>query len=172
LALALWPNTHVLEQYRFALANPPSGNVTPTLGALLRLAFGHERVWLQYLPSAAGLLWFPFYYAANRRHWDWQAQGPVLLLVSFLTASYGAWVFDLVILLIPLLRAAIWVWESSERRLAAWAVASFIAADGLALAMNLSGASYVLFIWMTPVLLVGYLWLNSFVRRQHALARV
>jgi Glycosyltransferase family 87 len=161
LAIAFWRNPDVLQQYRFALFHPPSGNITPTLGALLRLAFGHELVWLQFVPTILGLVWFPFYYVRRRARWDWAEQTPLLLLASFLTTSYGAWVFDLVVLLIPTLCAAVWVVSAGRGRLTAWAVASFLVGDGIALLLNLGGAAYLSFIWMTPAILVGFLLLKS-----------
>jgi hypothetical protein len=156
-ALAFAWNPHVLQQYRFALANPPSVNVTPTLGGILRLAFGGEQVWLQYLPTALGLLWFGWYWRRHRLTWSWPDQAPVLLLVSFLTSSYGAWVFDLVVLMVPMLQIAVWVLSQPDRRLGRIALASFVLIDGLALVMNLCGATYPMFIWMTPAILACYL---------------
>ena len=85
----------------------------------------------------------------------------MLLLASFLTTSYGAWVFDLVVLLVPILCAAAWVVSAGRSRLTAWAVASFLVGDGIALLLNLGGAAYLSFIWMTPAILVGYLLLKS-----------
>jgi hypothetical protein len=157
VGVAAWCNPQVLEQYRFALSHPPSGNVTPTLGALLRLAFGHELVWLQFVPTFFGLLWFPVYYIRKRAHWNWEEQAPLLLLASFLTTSYGAWVFDLVVLLIPLLHAFALIVRDGRTWLARSAVACFLVADAIALIQNLSGAAYVSFIWMTPAILAGYL---------------
>jgi hypothetical protein len=157
VAVASWFNPNVLEQYRFALNHPPSGNITPTLGALLRLACGHELVWLQFVPTVIGLVWFPFYYARKRADWKWEEQAPWLLLASFLTTSYGAWVFDLVVLLIPLLHACVLIVRDGRTWLAGWAAAGFLVADAIALVQNLSGAAYVSFIWMTPAILSGYL---------------
>jgi len=150
-------NPQVLVQYRYALANPPSGNITPTLGALLRLALGEDQTWLQYVPSVLGAGWLPFYWAQHRRTWAWKEQAPVLLLVSFLTTAYGSWVFDLVVLLVPILQAAAWAFGGSDRRLAWLALVAYLVIDGLALALNLGEATYPAFIWMTPALLVSYL---------------
>jgi hypothetical protein len=160
LGIAAAFNPQVLMQYRYALANPPSVNVTPTVGALLRLAFGAEHTWLQFLPTAAGMVWFPLFWLRHRRTWSWGEQAPILLFASFLTTAYGAWVFDLVVLLLPLLQAAVWVVADKKRRTPALAVASFLVIDGVALAMNLLGVTYPAFIWMAPALLVVYLTLK------------
>ncbi len=161
LGIAAAFNPHVLMQYRYALANPPSANVTPTVGALLRLAFGAEHTWLQFLPTVAGTIWFPFHWLRHRRTWSWGEQAPMLLFASFLTTAYGAWVFDLVVLLLPLLQAAVWVVADAKRRAAALAAASFLVIDGVALAMNLLGVTYPAFIWMAPALFAVYLVLKA-----------
>lgn len=156
-ATAVAANPQVLSEYRYALANPPSGNVTPTIGALLRLAFGEDRTWLQFIPTAVGLAWFGWHWTLWRADWRWDRQAPVLLLASFLTTAYGAWVFDVVVLLVPLTQGAVWLVGGGGRRAASLALLAFLAFDGAALAMNLGEASYPAFIWLTPVILGGYL---------------
>jgi hypothetical protein len=79
-------------------------------------------------------------------------------------------VFDLVVLLVPVLQAAVWAVRSPGRRSAVALLAGFLAVDGLALVMNLSGASYVAFIWMTPAILLGYLVSRSHLGRPRVLA--
>jgi len=49
---------------------------------------------------------FPAYWWARRRNWDWTVETPRLVAVSILAAPYGAWGFDLVVLLVPVVRAA------------------------------------------------------------------
>lgn len=161
LAVAAAFNPQVLSQYRYALANPPSVNITPTIGAFLRLGLGEDRTWLQFLPTLGGMLWFPFFWMKHRRTWNWADQAPLLLLVSFLTTSYGAWVFDLVVLLLPLVQMAAWTASSADRRFVMLAASGYLLLDGVALAMNLAGATYPAFIWMTPALLLSYLGLRQ-----------
>ncbi len=161
-AVAVACNPAVLAEYRYALANPPSGNISPTIGAVLRLVFDKDQVWLQFVPTAIGLAWFPFYWRKHRQNWDWRQQAPVLLMVSFITTAYGAWVFDLVVLLLPILQAACWVVASRERRMAALAGGLFAAITGTALLLNLGAATYPAFIWMTPAVLLSYWLLGGF----------
>jgi hypothetical protein len=108
-ALPLAFNSQVWQQYVHALGHgPPSkdGNVnavkhwiSPTIGFLLRLAFGADQFRLQFVPVAAGLAWFAWHWRKAGKDWDWREQLPLLLLVSFVTAPYGAWPFDMVLLL-------------------------------------------------------------------------
>ena len=105
-AIPLLLNPQVLSQYADAMGNrPPSGWMSPTFGTLLRMQFGEERFWLQFVPVAFGLAWFVWHWARHRRTWDWTEQTPLLVLVSFVTAPYGAWPFDMMLLL----PAVVWV---------------------------------------------------------------
>jgi len=49
--------------------------------------------------------------------WDWSAELPAVVCVSMLLTPYGGWIFDLAVLLVPLVRAAVWVVESRRWRL-------------------------------------------------------
>jgi hypothetical protein len=98
-------NPQLLHQYADALGNrPPSQWVSPTLGTLLRLAFGEGLFRLQFVPVAFGFAWFAWHWRTAGRAWNWTEQLPLLLLVSFVTAPYGAWPFDMVLLLPAVVR--------------------------------------------------------------------
>jgi hypothetical protein len=81
---------------------------------------------------------------------------PWLLLVSFLTASYGAWPYDLVVLLVPVLEAAARLVHRGQREPLLLALAGYLGFNAVALTMNLLHVNAEWFIWMTPALLVGY----------------
>src|SRR5262249_50684018 len=82
---------------------------------------------------------------------------PLVLFVSLLTTSYGAWAFDLVVLLIPVLRMAVPLCRAGS-----WqrALAAYLAVNGLALLLNLAGVDGFWFLWLTPTALVSYLLLD------------
>ncbi len=161
LGVAIACNPSVLAQYHDALAHrPPEQWVSPTAGALLRLVFGEGHFWLQFVPTLAGLAWFVPHWLRHRRSWDWAEQTPLLIMVSLLTASYGAWPFDLVVLLLPLLAVAVRVALRPSPVLLGTALACWTAVDGVALAMNLLHAPSFWFIWMTPAVLAAYLLLR------------
>ena len=65
-----------------------------------------EHFWLQFVPVAGGLAWFAYQWRRHGRAWDWADQLPWLLLVSFVTSPYGAWHFDLVLLLVAVVARA------------------------------------------------------------------
>jgi hypothetical protein len=159
--LALVPpllcNPAVLWQYSDALLHhPPAQWISPTIGSMLRLAFGPEKFWLQFVPPLVGLVWFVPHWLRHRRNWDWAEQMPWLLLASFLTASYGAWPYDLVVLLVPVVEAAARLVRRGQHEFLVIAAAGYLGFNILALAMNLLRFSAEWFLWMTPTLLVGY----------------
>lgn len=139
----------ILSQYADAMANrPPSQWVSPTLGTLLRMAFGENLFKLQFVPMIAGLAWFAWHWKRNAATWNWTEQLPLLLLVSFVTAPYGAWPFDMVLLLPAVVKLI------GLRRPAI--LAALIAINLACLAMNVMKSGSFPFIWVSPAVLVLY----------------
>ena len=151
-ALPLAFNPHVWHQYADALANrPPSQWVSPTLGTLLRLAMGEELFRLQFAPVIVGLAWFAWHWKRTKT-WDWRAQLPLLLLVSFVTAPYGAWPFDMVLLL----PATVWLVSHAELAVRKPVLAGLVAVNLGCLALNVLKISSFWFLWVSPAVLVLY----------------
>jgi hypothetical protein len=164
--LALLPNSHVLHEYLLAArTHPPEQWVSPTMGSLLRYAFGEKRFWLQFAPMVLGLGFFVPYWLQNGRKWNWRQHAPLLTLVCFVTAPYGAWPFDLVVLLPGVMQIAarlhssslIHTSEQSPSLARLVLVAAYAATNLAALGMNLAHASSFWFIWFSPAMLVLYL---------------
>ncbi|MBM3981854.1 MAG: DUF2029 domain-containing protein [Planctomycetes bacterium] len=153
LACAVLPmafNPQVWHQYADAMGNrPPAQWASPTLGTLLRMAFGEELFRLQFVPVALGLAWFAWFRWLARAGWNWFDRLPLVLLVSFVTTPYGAWPFDMVLLL-PAAFAIIT--KNPARPLAI----------GLALVnvgcllMNLLQTGSFWFVWVSPAVLALY----------------
>jgi hypothetical protein len=161
-AIPLAFNPAVLDQYRDAMTNrTPEQWKSPTLGSLLREVFGAEHFDLQFVPTVIGLAWLTVAgWRERRRTWDWSDRMPLLLLVSFVTASYGAWPFDLVILLPAIIHVAAGLDPGRDRPRLLAAVACYVVIDGAALAMNLLHLTSEKFVWMAPSLLVAYVFLR------------
>lgn len=139
----------ILSQYADAMANrPPSQWVSPTLGTLLRMAFGVTLFKLQFVPMIAGLAWFAWHWKRNAATWNWTEQLPLLLLVSFVTSPYGAWPFDMVLLLPAVVKLI------GLRRPAI--LAALVAINLACLAMNAMKTGSFPFIWVSPAVLVLY----------------
>lgn len=155
-------NPEVFDQYRAAMTErPPDQWKSPTLGTLLREIFGEERFRLQFVPPVLGMLWLVIsLWRWRREEWDWAERLPLILLVSFVTAPYGAWPFDLVMLLPAVLQIAARVTASTDRP---WRTRSACAFGLLvvgALLTNLLRLHSEFFVWMAPTILVLYLWLR------------
>jgi len=167
-AAALWLNPSLLQQYREAMAQRLASEtldyLAPTLGALLRLALGERRSWVQYLPTALGLVWFVPYWLTRRRTWDWAEELPLLLLVSYTTALYG-WLGDQVILLPALVRGAVWVYRERERQRARLVAGAYVVLNGVVLLTKVWSVPEVVQVWLAPVLLIGYLTLRAMAQR-------
>jgi hypothetical protein len=152
-AIPLAFNPDVWSQYVDALAHrTPEEWLMPTLGSLLRLAFGAEYFRLQFVPVLAGLGWFAWHWRQTRL-WDWRDQLPLLLLVSFLTAPYGAWPFDMVLLL----PAAMWLALHAEPRLRRTVIAGLVAVNVACLVLNVLKISSFWFVWVSPAVLLLYI---------------
>jgi hypothetical protein len=153
-AIGLAANPQVLRQYVDVMTHrPPDSFRTPTIGTLLREAWGAGPFWLQYLSLIPGVLWLAIYVWRHRRHWDWGQELPLLLLVSVLLAPYGAWPFDLVLLLVAVLRVA----AAAPSRIALWL---YVGINGTAALMVARFIHFFWFLWLTPALLLSYLGLQ------------
>lgn len=86
--------------------NPPSIFGTPTLGYWLRLIFGEQKYWLQFLPPIFGLIWFGYYWYRNKDTWRWANNLTVIILVSILTTPHS-WTHDYLIMLPCILQGVI-----------------------------------------------------------------
>ncbi len=83
----------------------PDQWVTATIGSQLRLLFGADIFWLQFLPSLVGAVVFLVVYFRRSGPWDWESQLPLLVVASLATAAYG-WVFDLCIAILAVVALA------------------------------------------------------------------
>ena len=114
LAVALLVDPNIIDQYLTATrdadakgaAKPLSGWMLPQGAYYLRIAVAPTRFWVQFVPCAAACLAYAVYFLRKRRSWDWAAELPLLVGVSVLTAAYGGWMFDLAVLLVPVMQAA------------------------------------------------------------------
>jgi Glycosyltransferase family 87 len=157
-ALPLLFDAHVLQEYwQTFTQKPPAQYRSPTLGTVLRLAFGEEQFRLQFVALIPGLLWFAPYWWMQRHEWKWKEQLPLLLTVSVLTTAYGGWPFDLVLLLLPILHAAALAVRGGWNRTTSLAAGLFLAVNALAFVQLMLQIEYFWFLWITPAVLAAYL---------------
>jgi len=138
----------------------------PVLGGVLRLIFGAEKHWLQFIPSAVGLVWFLQYWRAHRDDWGWLGKMPLLLLVSLVTIPYG-WFFDLVVLLPVLMQSTVWLLRSRDS-VAAQVIGAFIASNVVVFTFIALGLRTFWYVWAAPLWLLLYLILRRTIRQTSA----
>ena len=156
-AIPLAFDPDVYAQYLAAMRDhPPAQWVSLTLGTVLRLAFGERHFWLQFVPVVAGLAWFAYQWRRYGRDWDWREQLPWLLLVSFVTSPYGAWHFDLVLLLVAVVARAARFAAEGLTPAARFGIAAYVLANLVMLALNLVAVASFAFAWVAPLLLALY----------------
>jgi hypothetical protein len=157
------------EAYRSSPV-PPSKWVSLTLGVVLRLAWGTDHFWLQFVPMGLVVVGFGWHWKKHAKAWDWAEQLPSLVACSFVTAPYGAWHFDLVLMLLPILhRAANLVNRGCQHAGGSnpaahtagspgWVVplTLLLAADAAMFAMSRVHLWSFWYCWVAPLVLVGY----------------
>ena len=148
-------NPPVLVQYIQGVATHPPLSWDPAVPALaLRLIFGADKTWLQFVPSLLGLVWWAWRWHAQRATWHWEEQLPVLLLVSYATSAYG-WTSDQVIFVPALMQVAVWILPSWRTWRPIWR--SYLAANVLLLATIIIAGPGFLSVWHPVAQLVLYL---------------
>jgi hypothetical protein len=162
-ALPMIWNPQVWHQYADAMGNrPPAQWLSPTLGTVLRLGFGFEHFRLQFVSVALGAVWFAWYYRAHRKQWDWTEQLPIVLAVAFLTAPYGAWPFDMVLLLPAVVKLLLRSLADLSAK-PGWApgaprftLAGLAAVNLAMLKLNLFQIGSFWFLWVSPAVVLLY----------------
>jgi hypothetical protein len=113
----LFFNPNVISQYfsDIVLKSYATYWATPTFGTFMRLCFGSEKYWLQYIPVLAGLIWFIFYWRVHRDRWTWENDIHPLIIISLITNIY-TWSFDYLMILPAVIQAAVWIHQAPGLR--------------------------------------------------------
>ena len=104
------------------------------LGGALRILFGEQHVWLQFLPCFLGAVWFVYYWIKEQRRWQWQLHLPLLLIVSVTTSPY-CWNHDCILILPALMALAV---RGAFRSIAV--ALAYLAVQALAFGLGLAPA--------------------------------
>lgn len=117
LGIAVLVDPNILDQYLAATqrsdaegtTKPLSGWALPQAAFYLRIWFTPEKFWVQFIPCAVACACAAVYFWLRRKTWNWEEELPTVVWVSVLTAAYGGWIFDLAVLLVPVMQAAVWL---------------------------------------------------------------
>lgn len=112
LGIALAANPHALAQFIEATRHPAEGAIPLSDWALpvpaywLRMWFAPGRFGVQFVPCALACAGFLAHRLWKWTDWDWSRALPPVVAVSYVTTPYGGWIFDLPVLLVPVVWAA------------------------------------------------------------------
>jgi hypothetical protein len=147
----------VFNHFWRAVSSYPVGIwASPALGTVLRRAIGYEIEWLQLVPTLLGMVWLIFYWRRHAGKWDWLEQSPVLILASFVTSPY-MWPYDMVVLLLPVLKVFIDLVPSGDRRSLILMTVLFLAISLVTFYHFLFVHNYYYLFWLAPTYLGWYL---------------
>ena len=157
LGVVLVLNPDVVGQFVRTTLHPPPGAVPLTEWVLpvpaywLRHLLAPDQFWVQFVPCAAACLGFAAWRVRRGDRWGWPAALPVVVWASVLTTPYGGWVFDLTVLLVPVVAAAARL--AADRR---YATLAGLAAGllGVTAASLVWAGSLPGFFWVAPAVLV------------------
>jgi hypothetical protein len=88
-------------------------------GTLLRVTFGAQHHWLQFIPSILGIIWLAWYWLRRRAVWTWKREMPTVMIATVITSSYG-WSFDEVVLLVSIVPAVISILAAQREHVLRW----------------------------------------------------
>jgi hypothetical protein len=139
----------------------------PTASYWLRLWWSPTAFWVQFVPSVLLALIALGWRIRQGERWQWSQTLPCLIAGSVLTTGYGGWIFDLILLLVPLValaakklnqgRAMSFLYLTLWQILITWAT--------LRWAGSLHG-----FWWVAPAMLLPF-FLNIFSRSSKGVSR-
>ena len=113
-AAAVWLYNPMVYGYYFDSLGAPSSDkhmsvrdwYQPLVSYWFREAVAPGNFSVQFVPTLLASLALILLWLRSRQPLDWPRRLPGLIFISALCAAYGAWIFDLVVLLIPVIQAA------------------------------------------------------------------
>ena len=158
--LALVPNRAIFADFAAALQAPSTATTksvgdwqVPLFSYRLRMAIDPAQFRWQFLPAALACLGYAAVRVRTATPWEWRDRLPLVVLVSLLTAPYGAWVFDLVLLIVPVTAMLFTALGTGRLVVVVAAVALHLVRYPAALKLSSLEDGWA----VTPVALAGYL---------------
>jgi hypothetical protein len=98
----------------------PKNYAQPLVSYWLREWLAPESFRVQFVPMLLTAAAVVAYWWGKRAGWNWPAEAPGLIFASVLTTPYGAWIFDLVVLLVPVIARTVELVEDRSWRRPVW----------------------------------------------------
>jgi hypothetical protein len=157
----------VWQQYRAAVTAPadadhysPANWQTPVIASWIRASLPGQPFWVQFVPpllAVAGFVAWYLWRGRPRTDGEHAALLPWLVAGSLLVAPYGAWPFDLVLLMPLILTTAARVARAPAAAAVVFGICWLAAVNAALLYMMVACASSELYVWATPTVIVGAL---------------
>lgn len=164
-------NPDVWQQYLDAARGPSSADhhhvadwKPPVVGWWLRQAVPGEPFAAQWLPLAVAVAAFAWWWRKHPLPW--------VVGLSLLAAPYGAWSFDLVLLLVPVLATAAGVARRSHPHAVSAGLLLLLGVNAVSLAMMMARPPSTSYVWVTPAVLLSCAFVNRLAEPRPALAGV
>lgn len=132
---------------------------TPTLGFWLTELFGHEKLFLLYVPTLVGIIWLLYHWHNNSKKWTWSEQTPLLILLSLMTTFY-AWINDYLLIIVAIVQTVIVCIDKPLQFYSKLAVLMYLFIILMMWVTTFSGGSEKTFIWIVPALFINYLFVK------------
>jgi hypothetical protein len=157
LAAVLLTNPDAVSQFVEAARNPAPGATPlsdwwlPAPAFWLRRALDPSAFWIQFVPCALACGCLLARRLLRGANWDWARELPLVVAVSYLTAPYGCWPFDLPVLFVPVVWAVARLAHTGRARAAVLVGAGQLAVAAASFARP--GALHE-FWWLAPAVLL------------------
>jgi hypothetical protein len=139
------------------IVSRPLDWATPSLGTVFGEFLAIHDMWVRWLPSAAGGLWFLWYWSRHADGWNWISELPLLLLVSVATASF-AWTFDYIVLLPAVIQCAVWAARSERKPQRRLVIGIHLAFAAVLIVAKVFVRNDFWYFWVAPAFLLFYLY--------------
>lgn len=170
-------HANVWGDYWKAMTTPSSSEhrhlsewTPPLLGWWLRQAIPGNPFWVQWIPLLMGMTGFIWWWLRIGRHApiDWAEHLPWIVGGSMLIAPYGVWQHDLVLLLIPILAAAVKVVGNPNHDAIVTGGLTLFVIETISLVMMMNRTSSEWYVWVTPCVLLGSFATIQLTARKHS----
>jgi hypothetical protein len=133
---------------------------TPSLGTALGELLAIPGMWIRWLPTSFGAIWFLWYWSRRVTTWNWIFEIPLILLISVATASF-AWTFDHIVLLPAVIQCAVWTARSERKQHQRLVIGIHVVFGAILIVAKVFVRNDFWYFWVAPAFLLFYLYVRA-----------